>query len=163
LLRLTTKSTTPAITASASSFFTCSPLFLYDLPDLLNHVTAHPPSGFRPAQRQPCSTWNLRPANQRSVARYVCAPMRRSADQTMLMESVTSPLTQPVVATESDSSMSVDSVPLPCPRCCRQSVLVTYGCSRQWVHVGTWRPDCAGPGWSADTTRQPKHGGRASR
>jgi hypothetical protein len=38
------------------------PLFLYDLPDLPSHATAHPPSRFPPAQHAAGgSTWNLLP------------------------------------------------------------------------------------------------------
>jgi hypothetical protein len=46
--------------------------------------------------------------------------------------------------------MFVDSSPQPCPQCARPTVLATYGWGRQWVHVGTWRPQCG------DEATQPK-------
>lgn len=40
------------------------------------------------------------------------------------------------------AAMWIDSVPQPCPRCARSTVLATLRWRRQWVHVGTWRPEC---------------------
>ncbi|WP_155849084.1 hypothetical protein [Amycolatopsis vancoresmycina] len=40
------------------------------------------------------------------------------------------------------AEMWVDSTPQPCPRCSRSTVLATLQWRRQWVHVGTWRPEC---------------------
>ncbi|MCF6427601.1 MULTISPECIES: hypothetical protein [Amycolatopsis] len=52
--------------------------------------------------------------------------------------------------------MKVDSPPQPCSRCHRQVVLAGYSWGRQWVHLGTWRPQCGPPSWalarSAGTT-----------
>lgn len=39
--------------------------------------------------------------------------------------------------------MTIDSLPQPCPRCLRPTVLVTNRKGREWVHVGTWRTQCA--------------------
>jgi hypothetical protein len=44
--------------------------------------------------------------------------------------------------------MHIDSAPQPCPHCARSTVLATYHWGRQWVHVGTWRPQCGWPGWT---------------
>jgi hypothetical protein len=38
--------------------------------------------------------------------------------------------------------VAVDSPPQPCPRCTRPTVLVTHAWGREWVHLGTWRPQC---------------------
>ncbi|WP_158842538.1 hypothetical protein [Saccharothrix deserti] len=38
--------------------------------------------------------------------------------------------------------MTIDSLPQPCPRCLRDTVLVTNRVGRQWLHVGTWRLRC---------------------
>jgi ribosomal protein S27AE len=40
------------------------------------------------------------------------------------------------------AAMWIDSAPQPCPRCSRSTVLATWRWRRQWVHVGTWRPEC---------------------
>lgn len=44
--------------------------------------------------------------------------------------------------------MKVDSPPQPCSRCHRQVVLAGYSWGRQWVHLGTWRPQCGPPSWA---------------
>ncbi|MDQ7805456.1 hypothetical protein Q5425_17040 [Amycolatopsis sp. A133] len=44
--------------------------------------------------------------------------------------------------------MSIDSVPQTCPRCRRPTVLMSHAWGRQWVHVGTWRPQCGNPHWA---------------
>ncbi|MEV7096651.1 hypothetical protein AB0M80_27735 [Amycolatopsis sp. NPDC051045] len=44
--------------------------------------------------------------------------------------------------------MSIDSVPQACPQCQRPTVLVSRTWGRQWVHVGTWRPQCGVPSWA---------------
>ncbi|SNR42761.1 hypothetical protein SAMN06265360_105220 [Haloechinothrix alba] len=41
--------------------------------------------------------------------------------------------------------MAIDSTPQPCPRCVRPTVLVSYPWGRQWLHLGTWRPQCEAP------------------
>jgi hypothetical protein len=43
--------------------------------------------------------------------------------------------------------MNVDSTPQPCPRCHRPVLLAGYSWGRQWVHLGTWRPQCGPPSW----------------
>lgn len=47
--------------------------------------------------------------------------------------------------------MTIDSVPQPCPKCQRTTVLVSHTWGRQWVHVGTWRPQCGAPAWARVT------------
>jgi hypothetical protein len=38
--------------------------------------------------------------------------------------------------------------PQPCPHCHRPTVLMLHGWGRQWVHVGTWRPQCGALSWA---------------
>jgi hypothetical protein len=49
--------------------------------------------------------------------------------------------------------MNVDSPPQPCPRCQRPVLLAGFSWGRQWVHLGTWRPQCGPPAWV--TKREP--------
>jgi hypothetical protein len=44
--------------------------------------------------------------------------------------------------------MTIDSAPQPCPRCQRPTVLASCTWGRQWVHLGTWRPQCGAPSWA---------------
>ncbi|MBA0124370.1 hypothetical protein H0B56_02310 [Haloechinothrix sp. YIM 98757] len=44
-----------------------------------------------------------------------------------------------------EHGMAIDSTPQPCPRCVRPTVLVSYPWGRQWLHLGTWRPQCDAP------------------
>jgi hypothetical protein len=45
--------------------------------------------------------------------------------------------------------MTIDSLPQPCPRCQRPTVLVSNRLGRQWTHVGTWQTWCHRPGSTA--------------
>lgn len=45
--------------------------------------------------------------------------------------------------------MKLDSTPQPCPSCQRPVSLASYSWGRQWVHLGTWRPQCDPPVWAA--------------
>ena len=58
--------------------------------------------------------------------------------------------------------MHIDSPPQPCPRCSRSTVLATYHWGRQWVHVGTWRPQCGWPGWAPGGSSAAEAIGRAA-
>ncbi|MEV6877342.1 hypothetical protein [Amycolatopsis sp. NPDC051128] len=44
--------------------------------------------------------------------------------------------------------MPIDSAPQVCPQCQRPTVLVSHAWGRQWVHLGTWRPQCGAPPWA---------------
>lgn len=45
--------------------------------------------------------------------------------------------------------MKLDSTPQPCQSCQRPVLLASYSWGRQWVHLGTWRPQCDPPAWAA--------------
>lgn len=45
--------------------------------------------------------------------------------------------------------MKLDSTPQPCPSCQRPVLLASFSWGRQWVHLGTWRPQCDPPAWIA--------------
>ena len=56
--------------------------------------------------------------------------------------------------------MPIDSAPQTCPQCRRPTVLVSQAWGRQWVHVGTWRPQCGIPSWAvraAGNETRPPH------
>jgi hypothetical protein len=42
----------------------------------------------------------------------------------------------------------IGGAPQPCPQCQRPTVLMLHGWGRQWVHVGTWRPQCGALSWA---------------
>lgn len=44
--------------------------------------------------------------------------------------------------------MWIDSEPQPCSRCQRSIVLATFTWGRQWLHLGTWSPQCDPPMWA---------------
>jgi hypothetical protein len=50
-----------------------------------------------------------------------------------------------------EDKVTIDSAPQPCPQCQRPTVLASYTWGRQWVHVGTWRPQCGAPSWMVPT------------
>lgn len=50
--------------------------------------------------------------------------------------------------------MKIDSPPQPCEHCQRPVVLGGFSWGRQWVHLGTWRPQCGPPSWAAARNRE---------